>query len=118
MNRLVLAALLATLLGGGCKRHEPTGAADPMGSSTAPPPSPRGPGPMPYEASNAVTIDAADTTAALQQLSLELRKYVVRTRTVPRNFDEFVSRSGLQVPPPPAGKKFIIQGQAVVLVKR
>lgn len=72
---------------------------------------------MPYVASNAVVIDPADMSAALQQLSQELRNYVVRTRTVPRSFDEFVAKSHLQVPPPPAGKKYAIQGQAVVLVK-
>jgi len=73
---------------------------------------------MPDTASNAVVIDAADVDTALQQLSRELRTYVVRTRTVPRNFEEFATKSQLQVPPPPAGKKYAIRGQAVVLVKR
>jgi len=72
---------------------------------------------MPYEASNAVLIDTTDANARLRQLSQELRNYVVRTRTVPRSFDEFVAKSHLPVPAPPAGKKYAIQGQAVVLVK-
>jgi hypothetical protein len=54
----------------------------------------------------------------LNQLALELRKYIMRTRSVPKNFDEFVAKSGIQFPPPPEGKKYAIQGQAVVLVKR
>jgi hypothetical protein len=37
---------------------------------------------------------------------------------VPKNFEEFAAKSHMQVPPAPAGKKFLIQGQAVVLVKR
>jgi len=47
-----------------------------------------------------------------------LRRYVVRTRTVPRNFEDFAAKSSLQAPPPPAGKKYAIQGQAVIVVKR
>jgi len=88
------------------------------GDASAAPPSPRGPGPMPYAASNTVVIDPVDPSLALQQLSQELRNYVVRTRTVPRGFDEFVGKSHIEVPPPPAGQKYVIQGQAVVLVKR
>jgi len=56
--------------------------------------------------------------ATLQQLSLELRRYVVSTRSVPKNFEDFAAKSHLQIPPPPAGKKYIIQGHAVVLAKR
>ena len=62
--------------------------------------------------------ETSDMSATLNQLSLELRKYVVRTRSVPKNFEEFVAKSHVQVPPPPAGKKYAIQDQAVVLVKR
>ena len=72
---------------------------------------------MPYAASNNVVIESADMDAALNQLTQELRNYVVRTRTVPRSFDEFVAKSHLQAPPAPVGKKYAIQGQAVVLVK-
>jgi hypothetical protein len=60
----------------------------------------------------------ADMEATLQQLSLELRKYVMRTRSVPKTFDEFAASARIQVPPPPVGKKYAIEKQAVVLVKR
>ena len=73
---------------------------------------------MPYTESNAVVIDPGNPDAVLAQLSRQLRIYVVRTRTVPRSFGEFAEKSQLQAPPPPAGKKYAIQGQAVVLVKR
>ena len=55
--------------------------------------------------------------AILQELSRELRKYVVSTRSVPKNFEEFVAKSRVQILPAPAGKKYRIQGHAVVLVK-
>ena len=65
-----------------------------------------------------VVQDSADMNTTLSRLSLELRKYVVRTRTVPKSFEEFLAKSQAQVPPAPAGKKYAIQGQAVVLVNR
>jgi hypothetical protein len=55
--------------------------------------------------------------ATLAQLSVELRRYVARTRSVPQTFDDFVAKSGVLTPPPPPGKKYAIENQAVVLVK-
>jgi hypothetical protein len=37
---------------------------------------------------------------------------------VPKDFDEFTSKSQVRFPPAPEGKKYAIQGQAVVLVKQ
>jgi hypothetical protein len=66
----------------------------------------------------AIVSDAGNIDAALIQLTSELRKYVLHTRSVPRNFEEFITKSGVQAPPPPPGKKYAIQKKAVVLVKR
>ena len=65
-----------------------------------------------------VVADTGDVNATLGQLTQALRDYVVRTRTVPKNFEEFAANSSVRFPPPPDGKKYAIQGQAVVLVKR
>jgi hypothetical protein len=62
--------------------------------------------------------DSGDTNAILQQMTLALRDYVVRTRSVPKNFDEFAAKSQGSFPQPPAGQKYAIEGQKVVLVKR
>jgi len=71
------------------------------------------------EAPTAVTIpDTGNPDATLEQLTTELRNYVVRTRSVPKNFQEFAAKSNLRFPPPPAGKKYAIKGQAVVLQKQ
>ena len=72
---------------------------------------------MTAEAPPAVVADTGDAAVTLHDLSLELRKYVVRTRSVPKTFEEFAAKSRLQMPAPPVGKKYAIQGQAVVLVK-
>ena len=57
-----------------------------------------------------------DVNVTLQELTRALREHVIRTRTVPKNFEEFVAASQIRFPPPPGGKKYVIQGQAVVLV--
>jgi hypothetical protein len=85
----------------------------------AAPASPRGLGAAPEALTNATVIaDTSDINVTLQQLTGALRDYVVRTRSVPRNFDEFAAKSQVSFPAPPPGKKYAIQGQAVVLVKR
>ena len=126
-NRYMVGALLVVAtLAAGCKKQDPGPGAS--GASNAAPPdqlapaaavrSPGAPVPRPYTPATVAAPESGDMSATLNQLSLELRKYVVSTRSVPKNFEEFVAKSHIQVPPAPAGKKYIIQGQAVVLVKR
>jgi hypothetical protein len=120
--------LLATaMLTGGCSKHHPaaradtatnTVQADSSAAATAAPPVERAPGPMVPPPSGAVITDIGDVNATLNQLSLELRRYVVGTRSVPKNFEDFVAKSHVQAPSPPTGKKYAIKDQAVVLVKR
>jgi len=69
-------------------------------------------------ASGTIIPDSGDTNATLQRLTLALRDHVVRTRSVPKNFDEFAAKSMVRFPPPPAGKQYSIRGQEVVIVKR
>jgi len=118
---LFFCVLLAAFVVTGCTKHEAAvnGEAVPTdGQAAAPAPaSPRGPPGMTREAPPAVVADSGDLNATLHDLSLELRKYVVRTRSVPKTFEEFAAKSRVQMPPAPAGKKYAIQGQAVVLVK-
>jgi hypothetical protein len=101
------ALLLAVMLAGGCSKEQPAARANPGSNAPGTPGAPA-----------AGVADSGDISATLSQLSLELRKYVVRTRSVPKNFEEFVAKSQVQVPAPPPGKKYAIQDQEVVLVKR
>jgi hypothetical protein len=123
---LSCAALLAVTLAAGCSKRKPATAtdtatnaaqADPSAVAPAAPPS-RGPGPTPPPPKAAVIADSGNVDATLNQLSLELRKYVVRTRSVPKDFEDFIAKSGVRAPAAPAGKKYAIQDQVVVLVKR
>ena len=128
MGRSVLCGLvLLSALAAGCKKHGPgpsaSGAsnaapADPSAPAAVAVRSPGAPVPMPYAPATVAAPENSDMSATLHQLSLELRKYVVSTRSVPKNFEEFVAKSRVQIPPAPAGQKYKIQGQAVVLAKR
>ena len=115
MRSLGFCLLLAAGILAGCKKSEPPApAADAQGVGEAVP-SPRGID-FPTSAPPAVTIaPSADTQTTLQQLSLELRRYVVRTHKIPKTFEDFAANSNVQFPPPPSGKKYAIQGQEVVL---
>src|ERR1035437_2745448 len=128
VSRCVLCALLLiAALEAGCKKHEPTLGAgtatnaaplDQSAVSSSAPPSPRGPGPMPTTPATTVVSDAGNIDATLGQLTSELRRYVLHTRSVPKNFEEFIAKSGVQAPSPPQRKKYAIKKRAVVLEKR
>jgi ABC-type enterochelin transport system substrate-binding protein len=114
-----VAALLMVVAG--CKKSQPAAetqapAGDPSAQTVAVP-SPRGPPPTVGEVPTPIVANNSDINAVLNDLSLELRKYVVRTHTVPKTFEEFAEKSHVQMPPPPPGKKYAIQGQVIVLVK-
>ena len=118
-----LLLLLTATLAAGCKKQAPAtspntaASPDQEASSSAVVSSPEGRAPIQPAPATIVVPDNPDVNATLAQLSLELRKYVVRTRTVPKNFEEFAAKSHVQIPPAPAGKKYEIQGQVVVLAK-
>ena len=62
-----------------------------------------------------VVPDNGSPEANLTQLSLALRKYIAGSHSVPKDFNDFLAKSGVQPPPPPAGKKYVVQGSAVAL---
>ncbi|EEF59518.1 hypothetical protein [Pedosphaera parvula] len=120
MTRVILLALLATALTA-CKKHEavPSPQAvtqDQPASAPQEGTSARGPNPLPAAPVTVNAPENGDVNATLGQLSLELRKYVVRTRSAPKSFEEFAEKAQLQAPTPPAGKKYAIQGGKIALV--
>ena len=73
------------------------------------------PGPAPTPA-NAIPITGTNTDSVLAQLTHELHRAMIR-RKLSGSFEEFVAISHVEVPPPPAGKKYAISKQwRVVLV--
>jgi len=55
----------------------------------------------------------------LTDLNRAVRKWMIQNRAVPKNFDDFVAKSGASIPPAPAGKKYILnQNMHVQLVNQ
>ena len=55
----------------------------------------------------------------LQELDRSLLRWILANRRRPNNFDDFASTAGVSIPPPPAGKKYIIaQNMHIQLVDR
>ena len=87
-------------------------------NNSAPAAAPRSSGPPvasvapPSHLELAPNATAEDATG---QLSMELRRYVLSTRTIPKNFDDFAARHPMKFPPPPAGKHYAIEEGKVVL---
>lgn len=118
MSRFVACVLLAAFLAA-CNRHPPSATTDAaIPSADAAPPSPRAPGFLKETSGSVMVTNSGNVDTTLAQLSLELRRYVLSSRSVPKNFEEFATKSGLQAPPPPSGSKYAIRGQEIVLVKQ
>jgi len=80
------------------------------------------------------TTQKSDTTAAQSapgpqatpqasaepiDLNRELRRLIVRNRRPPKNFEDFAATSGVEIPPPPDGKRYAIdKTMHIILVKR
>ena len=115
MVRSGLAAMLAAIFFVvGCKKSEPTTVATPppvadtnqvpaIIQQTAPPAS----------ASVVVAVSPAGG-ADLKQLNHAYIGWVLQNRRRPGSFEEFIKLSGIQVPPPPAGKKYVIDGHGFI----
>jgi hypothetical protein len=117
-------ALLAVVLAASCSKQAPAPAsgnsasADQATSPASPTPAPDGSAAAAPSPPVAAAPENGDINTLLAQLTVELRKYVFRTRAAPKNFEEFVANDNLQVPAPPDGQKYAIQQGRVVLVKR
>jgi hypothetical protein len=109
MADLGLAAILtAIFFAVGCKKSEPASAAapPPVADTNQPPAAiPQAP-----QAASAPVVVAASPEggADLKQLNHAYIGWIVQNRRRPKSFEEYVALSGVQVPPPPAGKKYVI----------
>lgn len=117
---LVLVLGVAMFIVGCGKKSEnpPAGAtmAPPQSNQAVVPPSSPAPGgnsqPVPA-AAPATNTDTASTN--LKELNHALTRWVVQNHQRPTSFEDFVARSNIQVPPPPAGKKYVIKRGFIVL---
>ena len=54
--------------------------------------------------------------ADLRQLNHIYIGWIVQNRRRPKDFNDFVSSSGIQIPPAPAGKKYVIDKNGYIAV--
>ena len=45
----------------------------------------------------------------LPELNRAMRRWLMANHRVPANFDEFAATAGVPIPPPPAGKKYVLR---------
>jgi hypothetical protein len=111
ISRLGLAVIVtAALFSAGCDKGKsnaeapaPLSVADTNQSPAAAPTSA-----PEYESPPVVIAASPEGGADLKQLNHAYIGWIVQNRRRPKSFDEYVSLSGVQIPPPPAGRKYVI----------
>ena len=53
--------------------------------------------------------------ANLQALNMRLYQYLSQTHQMPVSFDAFANATGIEIPPPPAGMRYVIYNASVTL---
>ena len=111
----VALALAIPLLATGCGKQSQTPA--PTASTpqdiNASQPAPATPAP----AVNSEPAPAATATNALpdlRTLNQALLGWIIQNRRHPANFEEFAASANIQIPPPPAGKKYILNSRGLI----
>jgi hypothetical protein len=114
MRVLCLVLVLgAAMFAAGCgkKSEKPSSGATPPLQTTQDTSQPTAPSSdvnsQPVPAALATNVAAAPD---LMKLTLDLRRWCARNHRVPASFEDFSATAGVDIPPPPAGKKYVIGG--------
>lgn len=122
VKSLGLALSLATIVAvNGCGKKD-TSASTSNTTAQSVPAQPVNPTPRPVQApaqpvtvsqtpqmqANARHAAPAPSEPDLGEINRSLIRWIVGNRRKPSSFEEFASSSGAQIPPPPAGKKYVI----------
>ena len=116
MSSLRLSLLLsaATLGAVSCTREQ--GAPPPGSVSSA---APTATAPMQGAPGAPAPTVVVSQTGEPINLDREVRKWILRNQRPPKDFEDFAATAGIEVPPPPPGKKYVIdKTMHVVLAKR
>jgi len=65
---------------------------------------------------NAAEAKASYDDPVLAQLTRDVKRWIVMTKKVPANFEDFVAKAKVTVPPPPAGKKYALSAEMRVIL--
>ena len=99
---------------GGCKKNQSAAAEPPPVVAETNQTPGVGPPPPTPPATPVVVAANPDGGADLKQLNHAYVGWVMQNRRRPKSFEEFVQLSGIKVPPPPAGKKYVIDGYGFI----
>ncbi|MGH7943328.1 MAG: hypothetical protein ACREFR_19895 [Limisphaerales bacterium] len=111
---LIFAAAFAT----GCGKQKVSAPPVPPPESTAttpaaPSPTVSAPAPHPQSATTAAPNSSQQS---LQVLNQALMRWMIKNRRHPRSFEEFASTANIQIPAPPPGKKYALNGRGFIVL--
>jgi hypothetical protein len=121
--RLILLTLLVAGVAAfsGCGKKPPTAASTPNPPDSAQAPASQPPvnntakPPQVYSApASPAVVSTQNGEPDLKQINRAYVGWIMRTQKHAKTFEEFVTASGIQIPPPPAGKKFIIDKRGYI----
>src|SRR3954454_24150953 len=102
------------LIGVGCRKETGNG----VGAATNRPEAELPPAGAPGTGGGRVPVAGPVPVKSASELDRALNNWVARNRRAPRSFEEFAATAGINIPPPPAGKRYAIDKTGhVVLVK-
>lgn len=115
----IVCLALASAVSAGCGKSSPPAdsAVPPVSSDTtsaqqnqtAPPLALQNPGPV-------VAANPDDSQKMLQGLNRALLGWTIRNRRHPQTFEEFAGSANLQIPDPPAGKKYTLNSDGFIIL--
>jgi len=115
----VICLALALAVTAGCgKSSPPAESAAPPASSDATS-AQQNPPPAPLAMQNPDSVVAAgpdDTQKMLQGLNRALVGWMIRNHRHPKTFEEFASSANMQIPEPPAGKKYTLNERGFIIL--
>jgi hypothetical protein len=114
----VAVALALPLLFGGCSKKTDAPASNLPATPQAAAPTSAAPTP-PIVASMPAPATATNAAPDLRAINRALIIWSVHHRRQPSSFEEFAASAGFQIPPPPPGKKYVIDSNGLIsLVNR
>jgi hypothetical protein len=112
-----LCLALALAATAGCSKSSPPQAvAPPSSDSTS---AQQNPSPAPAPLQNPGPVVAAgpdDTQTMMQGLNRALMGWMIRNHRHPKTFEEFASSANMQIPDPPAGKKYTLNAKGFIVL--
>lgn len=105
MPALIVSSILAAT---GCSKHESASQTPSKNLPNTNQTSAFQPSPTEFKSTPVVIAANPAGGADLKQLNHAYVGWIMQHHQAPKTFEEFISLSGMKVPPPPAGKKYVI----------